>query len=124
MHQEFSARGTASAEHHLNTDRRSQTSKASQSPQNEVRQKIKIKKREKGFRDGDLCLGEGDVKETLLQTQELPPRRGRGRGGFRGSEGSAAAGAQQAEGRELSPETAAEQPVPAEKRLTRPRGRE
>ena len=85
MHQEFSACGTASAEHHLNTDRRSQTSrKASQTPQNEVRQKINIKEREreKGFRDGDLCLEEGDVKGDVSADSGTPSQAGTGERGL------------------------------------------
>lgn len=53
-----------------------QTSKkASQSPQNEVGQKIK--KRDKGFRNRDLHPRERDMKqEVSLHTQKLPHRQG------------------------------------------------
>ena len=64
-------------------------------------------------------------KEKFLHNRELPHRRGHGRESLRTSEGSATTGAQKAEWREFSPEiaAAAEQHIPAEKRLTQPRGR-
>lgn len=98
----------ASTEHHLNTDRRSQDfQKASQSPQNEVRQKMKIKKREREriLRWGPVP-GEGDVKkEKFLHNRDLTHRRDTGEGASETSEGSATTGAQKAEWREFSPES-------------------
>ena len=63
-------------------------------------------------------------EEKFLHTRELPHRQGQGRESFRTSEGNATTDAQKAERRDFSPEIAAEQHIPAEKRLTGPRGRE
>ena len=63
-------------------------------------------------------------EEKFLHTRKLPHRQGQGRESLRTSEGNATTDAQKAERREFSPEIAAEQHVPAEKRLTGPRSRE
>lgn len=81
----------ASTEHHLNTDRRSQTSKkASQSPQNEVRQKMKIKERErKDFRVRPTCLEKR--REGKVSAQSGPhSQAGTQERGLRTSEGESA----------------------------------
>ena len=71
-----SAYGTIPTEYLLNIGRRPQTSKkASQSTQNEVGQKIKIKKNYR-FQDGDLHPRKGVMKE-----EKFPHTHAQGQGG-------------------------------------------
>ena len=86
----ISTYGMAPTQHLLDAGRGPQTSKkASLSHQNEVRQKIKFKKRDKGFQDGDLNPlppREGVMKGgKFLHTQK--PRQGWGQGGALESQG-------------------------------------
>lgn len=95
--------GTVPTEH-LNTARRPQIyRKASQSPRNEVGQKIKDKKRRQRIWDGGLHPGEGVVKEKrFLHTRKTPQARSE-EGSFRTSEGSTVRQVHQRQNGETSP---------------------
>ena len=117
----ISTYGMAPTQHLLDAGRGPQTSKkASLSHQNEVRQKIKFKKRDKGFQDGDLNPlppREGVMKGGKVSAHsETLSRVGTGRS-FGISGGNTAAGAWKAKWGDLTTEIIAEHRRPAEKWL-------
>ena len=90
-----------------------------QSSQNEIGQKIRIKRETKGFQTGICVPGKEWWRRKSVCTLRNPLTGGDG-GSFRNPWGNTATGAPKAKERELTTEITAKQHFPAEKRLACP----